>query len=73
MDSLERYPGEKSNRALARMNRTINDTWIHTVRDRTLTGTTIRTENSSVTRNILIEPWLKHLVSQRNYTFRWGL
>jgi len=65
MDSLERYRSEISNRALTRMNRVINDTWIHTVRGRTLTGTTIRTEKSSVTKNILIEPWFEHLVSQR--------
>lgn len=73
MDSLERYRSEISNRALARMNRVINDTWIHTIRGCILTETTIQTENSSVTRNILIESWFEHLVSQRNYTFRWGL
>ncbi len=73
MDSLERYRSEISSRALARMNRAINDTWIHTVRGRTLTGTTIRTEKSSVTKNILIEPWFEHPVSQRYSTVRRGL
>ncbi len=48
-------------------------TWVDKVLGRTLTGTNIRIERSSVAKNILIEPWIEHIVSQRHYTFRRGV